>query len=298
MAATPNCQLVESAVLAAFPDARFGRYNCRHISSNAIKPWSQHAASEPARKYFSNALDIWHVDHKPAGKPADSSPAHQTWLRAVRAFITLNYGVLIDQMLGPGDNAAHANHIHMSTWPKMKSSWWYRPPCKDGTLIVIYEDGSTGDTFGDLPSPRLGDDMAFRRNDTGHSIAQMQKGLLGWNSDILSDDGADGVYGAETEAAVRAYQLAAQLDQVADTELGVCDGNTHNQLLEYVPDKVGSQGEQGEQGEPGVEGPQGDPGMQGIQGVDGIAGPQGMTGAPGPEGPSPVAGKITDFVYE
>ncbi len=153
MAATPNCQIVESAVLAAFPDARFGRYNCRHIGSNPLRSWSQHAGSEPDRKYFGNALDIWHVDHKPPGKPSDSSPAHQTWLRAVRGFITLNYGVLIDQMLGPGDNAAHANHIHMSTFPRMKSNWWYKPPCKGGELVVIYEDGTTGNTFGVAPPP-------------------------------------------------------------------------------------------------------------------------------------------------
>ncbi len=156
MAATPNCQIVESAVLAAFPDARFGRYNCRHIGSNPMRSWSQHAGSEPARRYFSNALDIWHVDHKPAGKPADSSPAHQAWLRAVRAFITLHFGGhvgIVDQMLGPGDNAAHANHIHMSTWPKMKSSFWYKPPCKGGTLVVIHEDGTSGNTFGDPPPP-------------------------------------------------------------------------------------------------------------------------------------------------
>ncbi len=150
MAVTPNCRLVESAVLAAFPSARFGKYNCRHIGSNPLRPWSQHAGSEPDRKYFSNALDIWHVDHKPPGKPADSSPAHQAWLREVRAFITATFGPLIDQMLGPGDNAAHANHVHVSTWPKLKSNWWYKPPCKGGDLIVVFADGSEGDTF-DVP---------------------------------------------------------------------------------------------------------------------------------------------------
>ncbi len=155
MAATPNCRLVETAVLAAFPDARFGRYNCRHIGSNPLRSWSQHAGSEPGRRYFSNALDIWHKDHKPSGKPADSSPTHQTWLRVVRGFITLNYGSLIDQMLGPGDNKAHANHIHMSTFPKMKSNWWYKPPCKGGKLVVIHEDGTIGDTFGDANPPPL-----------------------------------------------------------------------------------------------------------------------------------------------
>ena len=280
MAATPNCQHVESAVLADFPDARFGRYNCRHIGSNPLRSWSQHAGSEPDRGYFGNALDIWHVDHKPPGKPADSSPAHQAWLRKVRAFITFNFGPLIDQMLGPGDNAAHANHVHMSTFPKMKSNFWYKPPCKGGNLIVIYEDGTTGDTFGDPPPPIMGDDMAFRRNDTGFSIVRMQQGLLGWNPDILPEHGADGDYGAESEAAVRDYQLAAQLDQVADTKLGVCDGNTYNQLLEFVADRVVADhphddlhGEKGDQGEQGIQGEQGEHGFQGEPGVPG----QGLT---------------------
>ena len=129
--------------------------------------------------------------------------------------------------------------------------------------------------------------MAFRRNDTGHSITQMQKGLLGWDSTILPVFGADGDYGAETEAAVESYQLAAQLDQVAATELGVCDGNTHGQLLEYVPDKTGGTGEKGDQGEQGIQGEQGERGAlgpvgpDGPQGEPGDAGPQGMTGAPG-----------------
>ena len=84
------------------------------------------------------------------------------------------------------------------------------------------------------PPPTMGDDMAFRRNDTGFSIVRMQQALLAWNADSLPTFGADGDYGAESEAAVEAYQLAAQLDQVADSELGVCDGNTYNQLLEFL----------------------------------------------------------------
>lgn len=289
MAATPNCQIVEAAVLEAFPDARFGRYNCRHIGSNPMRSWSQHAGSEPDRKYFSNALDIWHVDHKPAGKPADSSPAHQTWLRAVRGFITLNYGVLIDQMLGPGDNAAHANHIHMSTWPKMKSNWWYKPPCKGGTLIVINEDGTTGDTFGPPPPPILEDDMWPLKLDDGKpgtsrahkfdDVMYVQKRLrrLGHK---LSTDGICGLVTIATCGKEVGLTLTDEIDGVAGERL---DSNSIRKLAPT---------------EPGPQGEQGDPGPQGIQGVEGIAGPQGMTGAPGPEGPAPVAGKITDFVYE
>jgi len=163
MSTTPNCQLIEALVLADFPDAQFGRYNCRHIGSNPLRSWSQHAGSEPARKYFGNALDIWHVDHKSSGKPADSSPAHQAWLRKVYGFLrSLD---IVDQLLGVGDKG-HDNHVHVSTWPKMKSNFWYKPPCKGGTLVVIYEDDTTGDTFGDTvpppPPPNKEEEVDYR----------------------------------------------------------------------------------------------------------------------------------------
>ena len=272
MAATPNCQHIESAVLAAFPDARFGRYNGRHIGSNPMRSWSQHAGSEPARNYFGNALDIWHVDHKPPGNPADSTPEHQAWLRKVRAFIMRNFGALVDQMLGPGDNAAHANHIHVSTFPRMKSNWWYKPPCKGGKLVVIYEDGSKGTTFGDVvpppPPPRLGDEMALRRNDTGIAVTRHQQALIAWNPDALPQWGADGDYGAETVAWVTQYQKDAELDQTQDYEAGVIDGVTSSLLIENLQ-KDGEPGPQGEQGIQGEPGPRGDPGRRGEQGEPG-----------------------------
>ena len=145
MATTPNCQTVEAAVLARFPDAQFGRYNCRHIGSNPLRSWSQHAGSEPDRKYFGNALDITHEDFG-----YTVTPAHTVWLKQVYGF--LKPMAIVDQLLGPGD-AGHANHVHVSTFPKMKSNFWYKPPCKGGTLVVIYEDGTTGDTFGDAVPP-------------------------------------------------------------------------------------------------------------------------------------------------
>ncbi len=271
MAATPHCQVVESAVLARFPDARFGRYNCRHIGSNPLRSWSQHAGSE-SNKYFGNALDITHKDHG-----YTVSAAHTAWLRQVYGF--LRSFVIVDQLLGPGDRG-HSDHVHVSTWPKMRSVFWYRPPCKGGALVVIHEDGTIGNTFGTAPPPppppTMGDDMAFRRNDTGKSIERMQQALLAWNADSLPIFGADGDYGAESEAAVTAYQLAAQLDQVVDTDLGVCDGNTYNQLLEFLPDRVVAT-----HGHDDLQGAKGDQGEQGVQGEQGAIGPQGVQGDPG-----------------
>lgn len=133
--------------------------NCRHIGSNPLRSWSQHAGSEPDRRYFGNALDITHKDW---GYTVNF--AHTFWLSRVYRFIRNDYPALVDQLLGPGD-PGHANHVHVSTWPKMKSNWWYRPPCKGGTLIVIYEDGTKGDTFGDTapppPPPTLEYHMAY-----------------------------------------------------------------------------------------------------------------------------------------
>ena len=224
MAATPNCQVVESAVLDAFPDARFGRYNCRHISSNPLRSWSQHAGSE-SNKYFGNALDITHQAYG-----YKVTAAHTFWLRKVYGFIKANFPNLVDQLLGPGDRG-HSDHVHVSTFPKLKSNWWYRPPCRGGTLVVINADGTKGDTFGDPPPPppppTMEDDMALRRNDTGNAVGKMQKGLLAWNATILPQWGADGDYGAETEAAVADYQRASNLDDAQDFDtFGVADPTT------------------------------------------------------------------------
>jgi peptidoglycan hydrolase-like protein with peptidoglycan-binding domain len=163
----------------------------------------------------------------------------------------------------------------------MADEFWRRPPCKGGEVVVVYKDGTKANTYGDAPPPppppSMEDNMAFRRNDTGFSIERMQEGLLAWNPTVLPQWGIDGDYGAESEAAVKNYQLAAQLNQVADTVLGVCDGNTYNQLLEYLPDHAaipGPQGEQGKQGDKGDKGDQGIQGPRGIEGLDGEPGPQ------------------------
>jgi hypothetical protein len=266
MAGTPNIRTLESAVLHQFPDARFGRHNCRHISSNPLRSWSQHAGSEPATQSYGNALDISHKDHH--GKV---NPAHTAWLKAVYRWIKAHAAEFqIDQLLGPGD-AGHANHVHGSTWPKMRSVFWYKPPCRGGNLQVEHKDGTPGTTFGDIPPPppppNMETDMALQRNDTGIAVQRHQQALIAWNPDALPQWGADADYGAETEAWVKLYQdaadLASSLDFTANPAMyGQIDGVTSSLLIENLPGSQGERGEPGPQGDQGEQGPQGEPGPQ------------------------------------
>ena len=226
MAATPNCQLIEAAVLAKFPDAEFGRYNCRHISSNPLRPWSQHAGSE-SNRYFGNALDI---THQAFGY--NVTAVHTAWLRTVYGFLRTTFPDLVDQLLGPGDRG-HSDHVHVSTWPKMRSSFWYRPPCKGGKLVVIYEDGTTGNTFGDTPSPPPPpeeEEMALKQGDVGNAVAYYQKAINAWGGTTAIP--VNGIFNTATETAVKAYQNAADLDKT-----GIIDGVTADLIGRYHPDR-------------------------------------------------------------
>ncbi len=236
MAATPNCQAIESAVLLTFPDARFGRYNCRHVGSSVAKIWSQHAASE-SDKYFGNALDITHQ-----GYGYSSHPLHQIWLLRVKAFIRANFADTVRLLLAPG-NRAHSDHVHVDTWPKMKDAPAYIPPCKGGRLVVVHKDGSTGDSFGDAPPPppppTMGDDVILQRNDSGWAVRRMQQGLMNWRDDALPVDGADKDYGAETEHWVGLFQQGQNLDDAQAWQpsmLGKCDGVTYAAIIRFNPD--------------------------------------------------------------
>ena len=233
MAATPNCQVVESAVLAKFADARFGRFNCRHVSSDPNKIWSQHAASEPAKRYFGNGLDITHQQYG-----YSSHPLHQIWLLRVKAFIRANFPEITRLLLGPG-NRNHSNHVHFDAWPKMLDEPSYTPPCKGGKLVVVHKGGTRGSTFGSLvpppPPPSTEDEMALRRNDTGEAVGYFQRALIAYDGPgILPDFGADEDFGAETEAAVKKFQTNAMgLEQTADGVTGIIEGPTAAMLHRY-----------------------------------------------------------------
>ena len=70
---------------------------------------------------------------------------------------------------------------------------------------------------------------ALRRGDRGDRVRDLQDKLLRWNACCLPGFGADGDYGAETQAAVAAFQAAAGLD--AD---GVADERTLEALAAWA----------------------------------------------------------------
>jgi hypothetical protein len=277
MPVTPKCQMIERAVTDAFPEAQYGTFNCRHLNSNPVRPWSQHAASEPVYRYGSNALDIVHRDWG-----LSTNPTHQAWLDQVFAFLSSHRTALdLRQILWRVPD--HYNHIHVDPWPKMKDQAWYTPPCKDGTLVVVYQNGTTGSTFGappPPPSPANLDDVITRAT-RGLEAEDFQRWLNACNYPDAAGSPLmeDGIPGNKTwQAWNRALAAVAWPAQVSPDEQASSAAIARvNQL----------------HGTPGPQGPQGPSGAVGIQGP---IGPPGAAGPIGPAGPQPI-GVVQQLIY-
>lgn len=89
-----------------------------------------------------------------------------------------------------------------------------------GHTVVVLSNGSKA---GKDDDPVTGE---LRRGDSGHEVKAMQEGLLKWKPDCLPEYGADGDFGKETEAAVKAFQRSAGLK-----ETGVYDAATGAALM-------------------------------------------------------------------
>ncbi len=132
----------------------------------------------------------------------------------------------------------HDNHIHVDFYPKMKSNASYVPPCKGGSLVVIYPDGTKDDEWKlwpeevELPPSRLpgeDDEMSLKRGDEGAAVASYQEALIKWDENALPGFGADGDFGGETEEWVKKFQAAYDLP-----ETGVIDGVTAGLLATFL----------------------------------------------------------------
>lgn len=189
MAGTPNTRRAITAMRARF-DLLYGVYNPRHIGSNPLRRWSQHAGAEPAQAYYGNAADIVHIQYG-----YNKDPRHQAELDKVYAYLDAHRDELsIRQVLWRVP--AHFDHIHVDFWPKMADEFWRRHPTKGGPVVVRYEDGTLGDTYGGLipapppPPSNMEDDIMFcKRGETSEIVLMWQYLLqaLGYEFDPPSE---------------------------------------------------------------------------------------------------------------
>lgn len=76
--------------------------------------------------------------------------------------------------------------------------------------------------------------MQARRGDHGGHVASIQRALENWRDGVTGGHGIDGVFGGDTEDAVKAYQKAAELPE-GRYQPGVVDGYTAALLSRYDP---------------------------------------------------------------
>lgn len=98
---------------------------------------------------------------------------------------------------------------------------------KRGDILVTKTQGHTVVVLTNGPKAGEDDpaDTALRRGDEGAAVKAMQQLLLRWDPNSLPEYGADGEFGEETEAAVKAFQKAVGLP-----ETGVYDAATEYAL--------------------------------------------------------------------
>lgn len=108
-------------------------------------------------------------------------------------------------------NTSGASALVTNGGSVMKKSYNLTSSYVDGYGSVDYSAAEGGD--------------GLRRGDVGEAVTLMQKQLLKWDPGCLPEYGADGDFGSETEAAVKAFQQAAGLPVT-----GVCDADTAQAL--------------------------------------------------------------------
>ena len=91
-----------------------------------------------------------------------------------------------------------------------------------GHTVVVLSSGSKAEV-----APVA---QGLSRGDHGSAVSAMQKALLTWDPKCLPKWGADGDFGSETEAALRAFQAAAGLPVT-----GVYDEETRKALTAWKP---------------------------------------------------------------
>ncbi len=201
------------AVMVAYnyqvPTSYTGSYSCRNITGG--KRWSGHA--------WPVAMDI----------NAKTNPYRRTpTLRTIR------WGVDTDM---PAAMVTEIESITASgvrafgwggRWRSIKDAMHYQIRVTLGEIAggVKAPRGFYG---GGGTAPGGDDEMSLKKGDKGNAVTKHQKALIVWNSEALPKFGADGDFGSETDAWVKNYQKAADLEQN-----GVIDGVTSALLISYL----------------------------------------------------------------
>ncbi len=100
-----------------------------------------------------------------------------------------------------------------------------------GHTVVVLSSGSKAETETGTGDREQG--TGLRRGDYGTAVTAMQRALLAWDPTCLPRYGADGDFGGETEAALRAFQKAKGL-----TVTGVYEEATRKALTTTVDKPV------------------------------------------------------------
>ncbi len=212
-------QTLAREVTKRWPDVgSMGVYNPRHIGSNPLRPWSQHAGCEPDKGWYGNA---WDITSPPEMQPKDSSnEEHMAYLDKIYAYLFANRHQLhINELIWR--SPSHWNHIHVSTYPKMANDFWRKHPTNGGPVLTIDKDGTKRNTYYVAEE----DEPVLAKGDSGPAVKRVQRWI---NKSPAAPDPplvADGKFGPATEAGVMEYQQRRGFDVT-----GVVDGLTYGDL--------------------------------------------------------------------
>lgn len=218
---TPNARRARTALSLAFLELGFGTCNCRHIGSDPDRPWSQHAEC--------NAHDLW----SPYTWRSRFNPRHMAYMDAVYEWLVANRDRLgIRTILWRTTN--HWDHIHIDFWPKLYDHPDYIPPCKGGSLVVVYPNGRRDSEWALYPDPEEVDPEVLSNGDRGRAVRRVQVRLNNWATSHQAHAFdpplvTDGIYGEKTAAAVTKFQEWLEIDPT-----GIVGGITFGELT-YWP---------------------------------------------------------------
>lgn len=176
-----------------------GFYNCRHMRHDPKLPWSAHS--------WATALDLDWLQNPAGNKLITNMPKPliqelQTVKTTSGAYVWMWGG---DWDRNPGTGHSYYDAMHWET---------VAHPLDLATGIAGYTTPTT---------PPEEDDVVLKQGDRSNAVRALQRHLNDWKTEFNLLE--DGIFGASTASAVRAYQDAAGLPVT-----GACDSFTFGLL--------------------------------------------------------------------